>query len=100
MPIVLFGNLGIQNGFVLPNVFPLFLPDFLFDVGIVCFRRVVQYIKIDAVSFALRFGKNTVFLFCLSSDRNIMLRYAFQHIAAFADVNNGIVNLDAVNSRR
>ena len=51
------------------------------------------------MAFALRFGKDTVLLFCLSLNGCVMLRYAFKHIMALANVNNGIVNLDAVNSR-
>ena len=61
--------------------------------------RVVQYIKVDAVSFALRFRKNAVLLFCLSLYGCVVLRHAFQHIMTLSYVNDGIVNLDAVNAR-
>lgn len=48
---------------------------------------------------ALCFRQDAVFPFFLGFNGCVVLRHAFQHIRTLANVNNGIVDLDAVNSR-
>lgn len=51
------------------------------------------------MAFALCFGKYAVFLFLLGLYAYIVLCHAAEHITAFADVNDGVVDLDTVNAR-
>ena len=56
VPIVLFWNLGIEKWIELPNIFALFYANLLRDCGISPLLCRIQNIKIDFMSFALRFG--------------------------------------------
>ena len=98
-PILCFGNLRIQHGAVLSDVFAFFAADFFFDCRIPFTFGVVKHIKVNAVSLALGFCQKSVFLFRAGADADIMLRYTHQHIFALAYVNNLPVQLDAVNAR-
>ena len=51
------------------------------------------------MAFALRFRQDSVFPLFLAFNGCVVLRHAFQHIHTLADVNNDIVDLDAVNAR-
>ena len=98
-PILCFGNLRIQYGAILSDVFALFAADFFLDFRIPSAFGIVKHIKVNAVSFALGFCQKSVFLFRAGADSDIMLRYTHQHIFALAYVNNLTVQLDAVNAR-
>ena len=98
-PVCRRGYLCVQNRFVLPYVLALFLPDFLLDSRIIVRLCIIKYIKIDGMAFALCFCQDTVFPLFLAFNGCVVLRHAFQHIHTLADVNNGIVDLDAVNTR-
>jgi len=99
VPIVLFWNLSVQDGFVLPYVFALFFSDLGHDRSIVLRLCIVEDIKIDCMTFPVRLCQNAVFLLCWLLDGGIVLRDAFKHIVTLSDVNNGFVNLYAVNTR-
>ena len=98
-PVCRRGYLCVQNGFVRPYVLALFLSDFLLDVRIIPRLCIIKHIKIDGMAFALCFCQDAVFPLFLAFNGCVVLRHAFQHIHTLADVNNGIVDLDAVNSR-
>ena len=97
-PVCRRGYLCVQNGFVRPYVLALFLPDFRLDGRIILCPCIIKHIKIDGMAFALRFRQDAVFPLFLAFNGCVVLRHAFQHIHTLADVNNGIVDLDAVNS--
>ena len=98
-PVCRRGYLRVQNRLVLSYVLALFLPDFLLDGRIIQRLCIIKHIKIDGMAFALCFCQDAVFPLFLAFNGCVMLRHAFQHIHTLADVNNGIVDLDAVNSR-
>ena len=98
-PVCRRGYLRVQNRLVLPYVLALFLPDFLLDGRIIPRLCIIKHIKIDGMAFALRFRQDAVFPFFLAFNGCVVLRHAFQHIHTLANVDNGIVDLDAVNSR-
>ena len=98
-PVCRRGYLCVQNGFVRPYVLALFLSDFLLDGRIILRLCIIKHIKIDGMAFALCFRQDAVFPLFLAFNGCVVLRHAFQHIHTLADVNNGIVDLDAVNSR-
>lgn len=98
-PVCRRGYLCVQNRLVLSYVLALFLPDFLLDGKIIVRLCIIKYIKIDGMAFALRFRQDAVFHLFLAFNGCVVLRHAFQHIHTLANVDNGIVNLDAVNSR-
>ena len=56
VPIVLFGNLGVEERIELPNILALFCSNLLRDRSIAPLLCVVENIKVDFMSFALRFG--------------------------------------------
>ena len=98
-PVCRRGYLCVQNGLVLSYVRTLFLSDFLCDGEMVSFLCIIKHIKIDGMAFALCFRQDAVFPLFLAFNGCVVLRHAFQHIHTLADINNGIINLDAVNSR-
>ena len=98
-PVCRRGYLRVQNGLVLSYVRTLFLSDFLLDGRIILRLCIIKHIKIDGMAFALCFCQDTVFPLFLAFHGCVVLRHAFQHIHTLADINNGIINLDAVNSR-
>ena len=97
-PILRFGNLRIQHGTILSDVFALFAADFFLDFRIPSAFGIVKHIKVNAVSLALGFCQKSVFLLRAGADADIMLRYTHQHIFALAYVNNLPIQLDAVNA--
>ena len=78
---------------------PSFCPISSWTVRIIPRVCIIKHIKIDGMAFALRFRQDAVFPLFLAFNGCVVLRHAFQHIHTLADVNNGIVDLDAVNSR-
>ena len=97
-PVCRRGYLRVQNRLVLPYVLALFLPDFLLDGRIIVRLCIIKYIKIDGMAFALCFRQDAVFPLFLAFNGCVVLRHAFQHLHTLANVDNGIVDLDAVNS--
>ena len=97
-PVCCCRDMCVHNGFVRPYVLALFFPDFLLDSRIIPRLCIVKHIKIDGMAFALRFRQDAVFPLFLAFNGCVVLRHAFQHIHTLADVNNDIVDLDAVNS--
>ena len=98
-PVCRRGYLRVQNGLVLSYVRTLFLSDFLLNGRIIPRLCIIKHIKIDGMAFALCFRQDAVFPLFLAFNGCVVLRHAFQHIHTLADINNGIINLDAVNSR-
>ena len=98
-PVCRRGYLCVQNGFVRPYVLALFLSDFLLDGRIILCPCIIKHIKIDGMAFALRFRQDAVFPLFLAFNGCVMLRHASEHIRTLSNVNNDIVNLDAVNTR-
>jgi len=98
-PVVGFWNLRIQNGPICPNVLPFLFSDFFLDQIGCQLDRIIQHIKRNAVTVPLRFVQYAVFAFAPRLDADIVLRQTAEHIFAFSDVNNVIVNADLVNAR-
>ena len=97
-PVCRRGYLCVQNGFVRPYVLALFLPDFLLDGRIIPRLCIIEHIKIDGMAFALCFCQEAVFPLFLAFNGCVVPCHAFQHIHTLANVNNGIIDLDAVNA--
>ena len=81
------------------NIIALSFPNLCKFVRVSAALGIVKHIKGDWVSLALRLGNNAVFLFCSLLDTRIMLCNPPQHICALSDINNFIIDLDAVYSR-
>ena len=80
-------------------VFALFFSDLCKPFREAAALGIIQYIKGYGMPLALRLGNNAVFLFCSLLDTRIMLCNPPQHICALSDINNFIIDLDAVYSR-
>ena len=99
MPILSLGYLAVENGQICPDIFALFFSDLFFDGRRIARLCVIKHIKVDGVTFALCFRQDAVFSCFLSFNGCVMLRHASEHIRTLSNVNNDIVDLDAVNAR-
>ena len=98
VPVFFFGNLGIQARHILSDIFSFLLPDFLCYIIIPLPLCIIQNIKPYGISFPLCFCQYAVFPFRLLFDSYIVLSYPFQHVMAFTNINDSIIDFDAVNS--
>ena len=99
MPVVVSGDLRIENRAMLPDKFPFLCSDFLLDLRAPAGGHVVQNIKGDYMTFPAGFLQNAIFAVAARFDSYIMLRNSPKHIRAFPNVNNPIIYLNAVDSR-
>ena len=98
VPVLFLGDLGIQDGTVLTDIFPFLLSDLCHAVDTAFALGIVENIEVDGTAFALSLLKDTVFLFRAHSDTCVMLCNPAQHIGTLSDVHDFIVNLNAVDS--
>lgn len=84
---------------MLADKLSLFFSYFLFDCRVSCLRGAIKYIKTYSVPLALHLCQNAVFFAALCFNAYIVLCNTHEHILALADINNIIVDLNAVNSR-
>ena len=98
VPVIFLGDLGVQDGKILADVFPFLLSDLCHAVDTAFALGIVENIEGDGMPLALSLLYDAVFLFCTHSDTCVMLCNPAQHITTLSDVHDFIVNLDAVDS--
>lgn len=98
LPVSGSGNLCIQRGTKLSDVFPLFYSNFVCDGRITFTLCVVKHIEADRVALPSGLCQNPIFPFALGLDAHIMLGDPLEHIVALADVHQFVPNADAVNA--
>ena len=81
------------------DVFALFFPDFSKLICVSAALGIIQHIKGYGMPLALCLCHDAVFLFCFHLDARIVLRDPPQHICTLADIDDFIVDLDAVYPR-
>ena len=99
MPILFFGNLCIQHRPILPKKHTFHKSDFFVNIVAGGRAGIVENIKCYRMPFLLQHRHNTVFLFLAVLNSDIMLCYTLQHIDALPNVNNMVVEPDAINAR-
>jgi hypothetical protein len=63
VPVLFFGDLGVQDRTILPDKLSLFLANFVHDVLLSFTLGVVEDIETYSLTFALGFSQNAVFAF-------------------------------------
>ena len=97
-PVFFLRDLCVQDRTILSDKFSFFLSDLIHNVPILFAFGIVENIKDNCTTFALRFCNDAVFEFCALLDSNIVGSNPFQHIFAFSYVNKLIVQLDTVDT--
>lgn len=98
VPVFFFGNLGVQARHILSDIFSFLLPNLFSYIIIPLPLCIIQNIKPYGISFPFCLCQYAVFPFRLLFDSYIMLSYPFQHVMAFTNINDSIIDFDAVDS--
>ncbi|MBR5279287.1 MAG: hypothetical protein IKU23_08560 [Clostridia bacterium] len=98
-PIFFFWYLCIQHRHEFADQFALFLPDFFFNILVLFTFGIIHYVKDNVSSLPLVLCQNTIFLFAHGFYTYHVLRNAFEHVVALANINKLIVDAYTVNSR-